>query len=72
MLPGVQRVGVDPVLRLPVVELDGEEDVGGLRLGVPEDRCVFALPEVDVVVDDVGMAVGPRRYGDDTSAAGFA
>jgi hypothetical protein len=66
---GIERVCVDAVLTPPVRRLDREQDVGGLRLPIGEQRVVRAEAEIDVIEHDRRPQVGARGHGDDPSAA---
>src|SRR5215467_11952805 len=50
------------------VELDGEQDVGGLRTAVGDKRLVRRTLEVGIVQLHVGVAVARRRQVDQTAA----
>ena len=65
IMPGMHRVRVHPAVAEPAVELDAEQDVGGLGLPVRRELVVLATLEVRVVPHDVGADVAARAQVDD-------
>ena len=61
MPPGCTAVGADAVGLVAAVELDREEDVGGLGAAIGAELGIGRALEVRVVEIDVGEAVAGRR-----------
>ncbi len=65
---GMKRGGADSTILVAAVELDREQDVGGLRTAVGRPRAIGRALEIRIVEIDVGKLMAGRRQIDEPPA----